>query len=244
MSTEVKPFAAILAELAKPFDPAAVEFKPGAVAKNEARALALAYVDSRAYMNRLDAADPTWSDAYEVLEGSTVICRLTAAAAQAFKRACTKFGLGRYLYALPQVWAEFDPQRKRFAPAALDTLRAMLVQPTKPASLPGGNGHHPQPPSNGNGSGGVKPEPLSVGGNGGRQPTAPAKPARISTARWQAEAQALAVRCPTYAKPDGQPDYRLMTQVAGERNFAEISDANLTVVLAALEQAAQDAVPA
>ena len=59
MSTEAKTFAVILAELAKPFDPAAVEFKPGAVAKSEARALALAYVDSREYMNRLDAADPT-----------------------------------------------------------------------------------------------------------------------------------------------------------------------------------------
>ena len=42
MSTEAKSFAVILAELVKPFDPAAVEFKPGAVAKNEARALALA----------------------------------------------------------------------------------------------------------------------------------------------------------------------------------------------------------
>ena len=118
----------------------------------------------------------------------------------------------------------------------------MLVQPSKAASLPGGNGHNPQPPSNGNGSGGVKPEPTN--GNGGRQPTAPAKPARISTARWQAAAQALAARCPVYSKPDGQPDYHAMTKVAAEHNFAEISDANLTVVLAALEQAAQDAVPA
>ena len=59
MSAAEKTFAAILAELAKPFDPAVVEFKPGAVARNAERALALAYVDSREYMRRLDATDPT-----------------------------------------------------------------------------------------------------------------------------------------------------------------------------------------
>lgn len=37
----------------------------------------------------------------------------TVAEAQAFKRACAMFGLGRYLYDLPSVWVEFDPQRKR-----------------------------------------------------------------------------------------------------------------------------------
>jgi hypothetical protein len=33
---------------------------------------------------------------------------LTSADAQAFKRACSCFGLGRYLYSVPQVWAELD----------------------------------------------------------------------------------------------------------------------------------------
>ena len=259
MSTEAKPFEAILAELAKPFDPAAVEFKPGAVAKNEARALALAYVDSREYMNRLDAADPTWSDAYEVLEGSTVICRLTvagvtrtdlgrkdeadensltAAAAQAFKRACTKFGLGRYLYALPQVWAEFDPQRKRFTPAAFDTLRAMLVQPSKTARLPGGNGHHPEPPSNGNGSGGVKPEPTN--GNGGQQPAVPAKtkPAGVSAAGWPVAAKDLAQRFACYRRENGAPDNYAILCAAGRAGIDILTDDNLSAVIGRLEQAA------
>jgi hypothetical protein len=35
------------------------------------------------------------------------------AEAQAFKRAAAMFGLGRYLYTLPSVWTDFDPQRKR-----------------------------------------------------------------------------------------------------------------------------------
>jgi len=150
-----KTFDAILAELAKPFDPAVVEFKPGAVAKSSNRALALAYVDARAYETRLDEADPAWSNAYlrEYPEGRVVVtCTLTvggvtrqaigeclvatangaeenaatSAEAQAFKRTCAKFSLGRYLYAVPQVWADYDPARRAFPPAALDALREML----------------------------------------------------------------------------------------------------------------------
>ena len=36
----------------------------------------------------------------------------TSAVAQSFKRACASFGLGRYLYSLPRLWAEYDPQKK------------------------------------------------------------------------------------------------------------------------------------
>ncbi len=37
----------------------------------------------------------------------------TAAEAQAFKRACSKFGLGRYLYDLPVVWVGYDANSRR-----------------------------------------------------------------------------------------------------------------------------------
>ena len=137
-----KTFDAVLAELAQPFDPEAVEFKAGAVTQDKARALALAYVDSRVYQARLDAVAPDWRNEYtreyagdrvivtcaltvagvtrqaigESLQasarhdGSTVIEEnaATSAEAQAFKRACSAFGLGRYLYSVPQVWAEYD----------------------------------------------------------------------------------------------------------------------------------------
>ena len=181
-----KAFDAILAELAKPFDPAVVEFKPGAVAKSSNRALALAYVDARAYETRLDEADPAWSNAYlrEYPEGRVVVtCTLTlggvtrqaigeclvatangaeenaatSAEAQAFKRACAKFSLGRYLYSVPQVWADYDPAKRAFTPAALDALREMLRTgklPSNgaPADAQGhaGNGGN----SGGNGNGG------------------------------------------------------------------------------------------
>lgn len=263
MATE-RTFDVILADLAKPFDPALVEFKPGAVAKSEARALALAYVDSREYMRRLDEADPTWSDTYEVLDGATVICRLTvadvtrtdlgrkdeadensltAAAAQAFKRACTKFGLGRYLYALPQVWAEFDPQRKRFTPAALDMLRASLAQPARPSGSPNGNGHHPEPPR-GAGSAPTGEKPQAPASNGGPRTTSDAKPAIVRSGKWGAAVRELAQRCPYYATDKGQPHYVRMTAIAGGKGFTEVTDANLPTVLAALEQHAAQALVA
>ena len=68
----------------------------------------------------------------------------TSAEAQAFKRACAAFGLGRYLYNVPQVWAEYDAGKRQFTPVAVNALREMLRtgQYTAPApSLAPANGH-------------------------------------------------------------------------------------------------------
>jgi hypothetical protein len=52
----------------------------------------------------------------------------TVAEAQAFKRAGAMFGLGRYLYNLPTVWADFDPATKQFTEKAKARLTGTLVQ--------------------------------------------------------------------------------------------------------------------
>ncbi len=49
---------------------------------------------------------------------------LTSADAQAFKRACSCFGLGRYLYSLPQVWVELDESKR---PVRLPDLPAWAL---------------------------------------------------------------------------------------------------------------------
>lgn len=141
----------MLDELRKPFHPSAITWKPGAVKGD--RALALAYGDLRAYMNRLDeVCGSDWSVAYEPWGDDRIICRLTiadvtrsstgetnaeserseiggtVAEAQAFKRACAMFGLGRYLYNLPTGWADFDPKTKRFTEKAKARLMGILVQ--------------------------------------------------------------------------------------------------------------------
>lgn len=141
----------ILAELSKPFHPSAVEWKPGATAKDGTKAMALAYVDVRGYQNRLDdLLGLAWSVTYTTW-ADRIICHLTidgvtrsatgeadaqdakngmagsVAEAMAFKRACASFGLGRYLYDLPDQWAEFDPQRKQFTEQAKAKLAATLM---------------------------------------------------------------------------------------------------------------------
>jgi len=173
----------IVAALQEPFDPKIVQWKPGAVSKDKTRAMAMAYVDSRAYMERLDEVAPGWEDEYEFFDlrdRVVVLCHLTvagvtrtgdgeallvdgkgepdpnavtSASAQAFKRACAKHGLGRYLYDLPRVWVDYDAERRYFTRDALAELLALLTDGTPPKSTQarastGGNG------KNGNGKNG------------------------------------------------------------------------------------------
>jgi hypothetical protein len=138
-------------QLRLPFHPSHITWKPGAI-KGE-RALAMPYADLRAYMNRLDeVCGYDWSVAYEPWGNDRIICRLTigdvmrsstgettnesekseiggtVAEAQAFKRACAMFGLGRYLYQLPTGWADWDAAGKKFTDKAKAKLTGILVQ--------------------------------------------------------------------------------------------------------------------
>jgi hypothetical protein len=129
----------ILQALSAPFDPADIHWKPQAISGN--RCLAVPYLDARAVMERLDAVfGLTWSDAYELLPGGSVVCRLQvvvdgqavvkcdvgspseqpddgdkmkAAFSDALKRAAVKFGIGRYLYRLAKQWIDYDAKSKQ-----------------------------------------------------------------------------------------------------------------------------------
>ncbi len=141
-----------LQALRKPFHPAHVTWKPGMMSKDQGKALALAYADLRAYQNRLDElCGMDWSVTYTPW-GERIVCHLTiegvtrsssgepdiqseraeiagtTAEAQAFKRACAMFGLGRYLYNLPSVWVEYDPATKQFTDKAKAKLEGIIVQ--------------------------------------------------------------------------------------------------------------------
>src|SRR5262245_3711825 len=135
------PAAAIFRELAAPFPVDEVQFKPQVV--KGSRALAIAYIDARAVMDRLDAVVGVhnWQDRYLLLPDNAIQCRLRvrihgewvakadvgspsdqpdggdrlkAAFSDALKRAAVKFGIGRYLYRLPAQWVDYDPQRRQF----------------------------------------------------------------------------------------------------------------------------------
>ena len=66
----------VMATLAKPFPADAIQWKPGATNKDKTRGLALAYVDLRHYIDRLnEVAGPEWSDDYHVQDGGKVVPR-------------------------------------------------------------------------------------------------------------------------------------------------------------------------
>src|SRR5690625_3550185 len=122
---------ALIARLAEPFSPADVKWRPGSTNKDKTKALALAYAEPRVYEDRLNQICPgNWEVTFEPWGTNRIICQLTihgitrsstgeetntnnnagtTAEAQAFKRACSKFGLGRYLYDLPLTWMPYNP---------------------------------------------------------------------------------------------------------------------------------------
>lgn len=128
--------------LADPFPADAIGWKPQTVSGN--RCLAVAYIDARDVMDRLDdvMGPAGWQDHYQFLPSGLVLCTLRlhlgddwieksdvggeseqkdqgdrqkAAVSDALKRAAVKFGIGRYIYRLEHQWVDFDPKTKRIA---------------------------------------------------------------------------------------------------------------------------------
>jgi hypothetical protein len=141
MNTDAKQLSLALTA---PFPPDAVHWKPLAVKGN--RALAAAYLDARAVMQRLDCVLGVggWKDRYVITGSGSVVCtlslkidgewidktdvgspseqpdagdKLKAAFSDSLKRAACKCGIGRYLYRLPRQWVDYDAQTKQFKQA-------------------------------------------------------------------------------------------------------------------------------
>jgi len=131
------------AECAAPFAPEELKWKPQAVSKDKTKALAIPYVDARVVEDRLDDVFGIegWQDSYQHLPDGSVGCRLKvrafgewvekedvgspseqpdegdrrkAAVSDALKRTAVKFGIGRYLYRIPQRWIAYDDQKRKF----------------------------------------------------------------------------------------------------------------------------------
>ena len=117
--------------LSKPFPANQIHWRVGSTTKDNKRGMALAYLDARDVMDRLDQVCGTnWSDSYQEVAGR-VVCNITingvtrsdgagdtqveaekGGLSDAFKRAAVKFGVGRYLYRLESVWVALDSKRK------------------------------------------------------------------------------------------------------------------------------------
>lgn len=153
--------ARVLAAFLDPFDKSEIKKKPAMVKGN--RCLVLFYIDARCVLERLDevVGMANWRDEYTLLPQGSVECRLSvriagewitkadvgseseqpdggdrmkAAYSDALKRAAVKFGIGRFLYRMPQQWMDYDPVKKRI----VDDAPAPQPRPTapKPAAVP------------------------------------------------------------------------------------------------------------
>lgn len=121
------------AALAAPFPADRVSWRVGSTNKDKTKGMALAYIDARDVMERLDAVcgPAGWQCRYSHTDGKTV-CDLAlkvgdewiwkadgagdtdyeaekGALSDAFKRSAVRWGIGRYLYDLASPWVEIEP---------------------------------------------------------------------------------------------------------------------------------------
>lgn len=120
-------------KLSIPFDPEDIEWRAGAMNKDKTKTMALAYITSRAVMDRLDyvVGPDNWQDVYTQAPQGGIMCGIgiridgewvwkydgaentkiegvKGGFSDALKRAAVKWGIGRYLYKLEGKWVACD----------------------------------------------------------------------------------------------------------------------------------------
>lgn len=149
----------ILEQLSAPFDPDRVSWRVGATSGDKSKGLALAYIDARDVMQRLDeVAGAEWQCTYPHA-GTKTVCSIgikvgeewiwksngagdsdveaeKGALSDAFKRAAVMWGIGRYLYDVDSPWVQIEPMGRSFKikDSEKPKLRAVLVKGYKPAA--------------------------------------------------------------------------------------------------------------
>jgi len=127
----------LFVELTRPFDPKLVKWRVGATNRddNNPKGIALAFIDARDVMQRLDniVGPAYWQAKYpqsgmcEIsiylngqwvtktnCAGETDIEAEKGQASDAFKRAAVLWGIGRYLYYLPNNWIKLEKRGRNF----------------------------------------------------------------------------------------------------------------------------------
>lgn len=147
-------------QLSAPFPPASIHWRVGSTNQAKTSGLALAYLDARDVMERLDSVvgPANWQNRYPHANGKTV-CEIgikidgewiwkadgsgdtdveaeKGALSDAFKRAAVRWGIGQYLYGLGNVWVEIEPMGRSFK--IKDSEKAKLARslPNAPPQAP------------------------------------------------------------------------------------------------------------
>lgn len=155
-----------LQELSAPFAYEAVHWRAQSVYERDGgfSALALAYLDARDVMDRLDSVcgPAGWQDSYHETAKGRIICTLSinvggvwinksdgagdtavegdkGAMSDALKRTAVKWGIGRYLYDLPNTYAPCEGYAKngknywkKWKPQAADIFQQALAKVGRP----------------------------------------------------------------------------------------------------------------
>lgn len=154
----------IFDKLSAPFPPEAIHWRAQTLTQDGTKALALAYIDARDVMDRLDSVvgPENWTDTYEETPKGRLLCRLSlcindtwimksdgagdtdvegdkGAISDALKRAGVKWGIGRYLYDIGNVWAPCETYTangktrwKAWKPEAQPIFAAALAKAGRP----------------------------------------------------------------------------------------------------------------
>ena len=136
----------LLDRLKNPFDPRLIKWRLGATNKEKSKGIGLAYIDARDVTKRLDDTcgaenwqrkltrcgggftcsvgirmngEWIWKDD---AAGDTQVEPVKGGASDAFKRAAAAWGVGRYLYYLPNVWVAIKPQGRSYVLSEIPSL--------------------------------------------------------------------------------------------------------------------------
>lgn len=145
----------MLEKLKEPFDPKFVKWRVGATSGDKTKGIALAYIDAREVMKRLDEVCGVegWQCRYSHVTDKGVVCEIgikfgdewiwkangagetdveaeKGAMTDAFKRAGAVWGIGRYLYYLPNKWVDLEPAGRSYKLKETPTLPSW-AQPKK-----------------------------------------------------------------------------------------------------------------
>ncbi len=153
----------LLEQLRAPFEPDQIRWRVGSTTKDKKKGMALAYIDARDVMNRLDdvLGPAGWTDDYTQGPEGIVFCKLTlvaigskmdgagrsdieadkGAVSGALKRAAVKWGIGRYLYDLSSPWVEIEQRGKSYTIKASEKPKLLrLLRARASGEVSGGEG--------------------------------------------------------------------------------------------------------
>lgn len=138
----------IAVRLKEPFPPNLLHWRVGATTQTKDKGIALAYLNARDVMKRLDdvVGMENWQCKYPYagccelsvridgdwitktnFAGETQVEGEKGQASDAFKRAAVLFGVGRYLYYLENIWCPIKPQGRSYVLSGTPPLPAWAI---------------------------------------------------------------------------------------------------------------------